>query len=272
MEQQKEINLAAMVLTVFAISWIGVLPSLLIAYGVEIPGAFQSLSVLMVLGPLVGAMIFIYRAQGVAGWKAFFKRLLYFRASLLVVVVACVAPVVIAWLAAVTGHKITDSPWPVSFELSSVLVSGGTIFVTYLVLNTEELAWRGVVFDRLHDRFGFGTACLILAPVWWLFHIPLFLYPGGHQAGYGLLPFTFIVIAQTVTLGWIYVVGNRSLAYPHIHHQLNNGFGQAFPVFPVFLDGNQTPLWVFVGLMVALAGVLLLKLPGKTVGGRDTSG
>lgn len=263
MQPEKNINLPGMVLTVFAISWIGVLPSLLIAHGVEIPVPLRALGVLMVLGPLLGAMIFIYRAQGVAGWKAFFKRLLYFRASLLVVLVACAAPLVFAWLAAVVGHKLSDTPWPDSFGLSTVLVNGVTIFVSYLFLNTEELAWRGVVFDRLYDRFGFGTACLIIAPVWWLFHIPLFLYPGGHQAGYGLLPFTFIVIAQTIVLGWIYIAGNRSLAYPHLHHQLINGFGQAFPIFPVFIGGNQLPLWVLVGLMVALAAVLLLKLPSK---------
>ena len=264
MEYEKEINLPAMVLTVFAISWIGVLPSLLIAHGVAIPAPLQSLGVLMVLGPLLGAMIFIFRAKGAAGWKAFFGRLFHFRAGLLVVLEACVAPVGLAWLGAVAGHKLSDAPWPESFELSSVLVSGLTIFVTYLFLNTEELAWRGVVFDRLYDRHGFGRACLILAPVWWLFHIPLFLFPGGHQAGYGLMPFTFIVIAQTVTLGWIYVAANRSLAYPHIHHQLNNGLGQAFPIFPVFIGGNQIPLWVFVGLMLALAGLLLLKLPSQT--------
>jgi membrane protease YdiL (CAAX protease family) len=264
MEYEKRINLPAMVLTVFAISWIGVLPSLLIAHGVEIPVALKSLDVLMVLGPLLGAMIFIFRAQGVAGWKAFFKRLLYFRASLLVVLVACVAPVVIAWLGAVVGHKLSNTPWPESFELSSVLVGGVTVFAAYLLLNTEELAWRGVVFDRLYDRFGFGTACLVIALVWWLFHMPLFVYPGGHPAGYGLLPFTVIVIAQTVILGWIYISGNRSLAYPHIHHQLNNGFGQAFPIFPVFVSGNQMPLWVFVGLMLLLAGTLLLKLPTRT--------
>jgi membrane protease YdiL (CAAX protease family) len=261
--EQKEINLTAMVLTVFAISWIGVLPSLLIAYDFEVPTALRSLELLMVLGPLLGAMIFIFRAQGLAGWKAFFRRLLYFRASLPVILVACVAPVAIAWIGAVVGHRISGTPWPDSFAPSSILVNGAAIFVAYLFLNTEELAWRGIVFDRLYDRFGFSTACLIIAPIWWLFHIPLFLYPGGHQAGYGLLPFTFIVIAQTVILGWIYVSANRSLAYPHIHHQLNNGFGQAFPLFPVFIGGNQMPLWAFVGLMLVLAGVLFLKRPSS---------
>ena len=264
MQHTQKINLTAMVSTVFVISWVGVLPSLLIAHGVEIPSALEALDLLMVLGPLLGAMIFIHRARGMAGWKAFFGRLLRFRAGLPVVLVACVAPPVLACAGAVLGHRLSEAPWPESFELSSVLINGVVTFVAYLFLNTEELAWRGVVFDQLYDRLGFGKACLIIAPIWWLFHIPLFLYPEGHQAGYGLLPFTFIVIAQTIILGWIYVRADRSLAYPHIHHQLNNGFGQAFPIFPVFIGGNQLPLWVFVGLMAVLAGLLLLRIPERT--------
>lgn len=261
MTENRPINLPAMIVTVFVISWIGVIPGLLIAHGVDIPPALKLLDLLMILGPLLGAVIFIYRAQGTAGWKNFFRRLLWFRAGAWVIAVACAAPIVMAWLGAWLGHRMSGGTWPASFELSTVLLNGLMIFAAYLVLNTEELAWRGVVFDQLYDRFGFGKACLIVGPIWWLFHLPLFLYPGGHQAGYGLLPFTFIVIAQTIILGWVYIAGNRSLAYPHIHHQLNNGFGQAFPIFPVFIGGNMLPMWMFIGLMLVLAGVLWLNRP-----------
>ena len=68
-----------------------------------------------------------------------------------------------------------------------------------------------MVFDQLVNKHGFLKSCIILAPIWWLFHIPLFLFLGGHQAGYGLMEFTFIVIAQTFVLGWIYVNSKRSL-------------------------------------------------------------
>ncbi|RMZ50729.1 hypothetical protein EB822_06915 [Flavobacteriaceae bacterium PRS1] len=119
------------------------------------------------------------------------------------------------------------------------------------------MVWRGVVFDQLVNKHGFLKSCIILAPIWWLFHIPLFLFPGGHQAGYGLMEFTFIVIAQTFVLGWIYVNSKRSLFYVHIHHQLINGFGQAFPIFPIFIAGNFMPLWMFCILMLLMALLLL---------------
>jgi hypothetical protein len=44
---------------VFCISWIGVLPSLLIAYGFEISPSFKKFEILMTLGPLIGALFFI---------------------------------------------------------------------------------------------------------------------------------------------------------------------------------------------------------------------
>jgi len=258
------LNLTHLIITVFVISWIGVTPGLLMSYGVDLPPALKALDLLMVLGPLLGAVIFIYRTNGKSGLKALFSKLLIFRAKPLVILVACVLPIVVSYLGATIGHKISGTQWPETFTFSSIATNGLMIFISYLFLNTEEIAWRGVVFDRLFDRHGFAKACLIIGPIWWLFHMPLFLYQDGHPAGYGLLPFTGIVIAQTIILGWIYVSGRRSLAYCHIHHQLINGFGQAFPIFPVFIGGNSTPLWVFVGVLLVFAGLILLKMKAPT--------
>lgn len=252
-----EINLLKFILTVFVISWIGVVPALLIANGYEIPEALKSFELLMTLGPILGACIFIYRAQGTAGLKSFFKRLLITKTSLAVVLVALVSPLIISFLASFIGFTISDSVWPASFAIPSIATNGLMIFVMYLIFNTEELAWRGVVFDKLYNKHGYIKACLIIIPIWWLFHMPLFLFPGGHQAGYGLLEFTIIVIAQSFLLGWIYVKSSRSLLYVHMHHQLINGMGQAFPIFPIFIGGNMLPFWVFCGLMMILAVVVV---------------
>lgn len=50
------------------------------------------------------------------------------------------------------------------------------------------------------------------------------------------------------------------------------GIGQAFPISPVFLGGSQIPLRVFVGLMLVLAGMLLLKLPREAAIRRGAQG
>lgn len=126
----------------------------------------------------------------------------------------------------------------------------------YLIINTAELVWRGFVFDRLLEKYNYVKACLILIPIWWLFHIPLFLYPDGHQAGYGLIKFTCIVIALTFILGWIYIKTSKSLFYVHIHHQLFNGFGQAFPIF---INGDKMPVWTFCVLLLLTAGTLIIN-------------
>ena len=259
----KDINLKSLLIFVFAVSWLGVLPQLLIAYEIEIPHFLDNFEILMTLGPILGALIFIYKARGKAGLKSFFSRLFCFKAPLLVILFAIFFPVILSLVSSYIGLKISNAPWPEANTPSYILSNGLMIFLMYLVLNTEELVWRGIVFDRFLDKFGFVKACLILVPIWWLFHLPLFMFPEGHQAGYGLIEFTGIVIALTFILGWIYVRTKRSLFYVHVHHQLMNGFGQAFPIFPVFILGNRYPIWVFCILLLITSGVILLLKRGS---------
>ena len=254
----KKINLIKLIITVFVISWIGVLPSLLLAYNIDIPNFLKHLEHLMTLGPILGAIIFVYKAQGKQGLKNLFKRLIYIKAKPIVIAIAVLSPIVYSYLAAKIGFMLSDSEWPSSFNTSTIISNGIMIFVMYLIVNTEEIAWRGVVFDKLFKKYNFLKACSIIAPIWWLFHIPLFLFPDGHPGGYGILGFTIIVIAQTIILGWIYVNSNRSLFYTHIHHQLINGFGQAFPIFPALIGDNMLPFWCFVTIMLLIAFILLI--------------
>lgn len=212
----------------------------------------------MSLGPILGAKIFIYRAQGKKGLKSFFSRLFRLKAPLYVILLAIIFPILLSWLSSILGLKLSNTIWPETFTVKNIISNGLTIFLMYLILNTEELVWRGIVFDRFLAKYGFMKSCLMLDPIWWLFHIPLFLFPEGHQAGDGLVEFT-IVIAFTFIPGWIYVRTKRSLFYVHIHHRLMNGSGQAFPVFPVFILGNKYPIWVFCVLLLIASGIILLS-------------
>jgi len=252
-------NLTSLILIVFAISWLGVAPSLLKAYGINTPAIIKHLDILMTLGPILGATIFIYYHEGIFGLKKLFRRLLYCKSNALVISVTLISPILFSFIASFVGLKLSNSEWPSSFDIFSIASNGLMIFAVYLIINTEEIVWRGIVFDKLFDRFGFVKSCLIIAPIWWLFHIPLFMYPEGHPAGYGLSEFSFMVIGQTFILGWIYIKSARSLLYVHIHHQLINGFGQAFPIFPIFIGGNLIPLWILCMLMLILAIGLVLQ-------------
>ncbi|NND78999.1 MAG: CPBP family intramembrane metalloprotease [Maribacter sp.] len=255
----KTINLTLLIVVVFCISWLGVLPSLLLAHGIEISPGFEKFEILMTLGPLIGALLFIGKIHGKAGIRNFFKRLLWFRAKPLVIAIIILLPILISLLSSVIGLSLSKTAWSDAFNPTSILTNGLMIFLMYLIINTEELVWRGIVFDRLLKKFNYIQACIILIPIWWLFHLPLFLYPGGHQAGYGLIEFTCIVFALTFILGWIYIKTSKSLFYVHIHHQLFNGFGQAFPIFPIFINGDKMPVWTFCVLLLITAGILIVN-------------
>ena len=255
----KNINITALIITVFVISWVGILPQLLDAYGYESLNGLGFLEILMTLGPILGAVVFIYKSDGIKGLKSFFSRLLNVKAPIYIILFVVLLPIVISFLSSYIGLQISNSSWPENFTSSAIISNGLMIFVMYLFINTEELVWRGIVFDRLLDKYGFIKACLVLIPIWWLFHMPLFMFPEGHPADYGLIEFTCIVISQTFILGWIYIKTKRSLFYVHLHHQLMNGFGQAFPLFPVFIMSNKYPIWVFCGLLLITSSVIAIR-------------
>lgn len=263
----KKLNLTLLIVVVFLVSWLGVLPSLLIAHGVEISPVLKRIEILMTLGPLIGAIFFIASVQGKAGLKNFFKRIIKFKATWTVIAIAILLPILISLVSSVVGLIFSGKEWPDAYTPMIILRDGLMIFLIYLIINTEELVWRGIVFHHLLDKYSFIQSCLILAPIWWLFHIPLFLYPDGHQAGYGLVEFTCMVVALTFILGWIYVKTNKSLFYVHVHHQLFNGFAQAFPIFPVFIQGNKMPIWMFCVLLILTAGILIMRIQKNNIEG-----
>jgi uncharacterized protein len=64
--------------------------------------------------------------------------------------------------------------WPLYFTtfLPNVLIIGVAAQIW------EEGGWSGFAVPRLQQRFGAWRACLILGPLWALFHLPLFFVPG----------------------------------------------------------------------------------------------
>jgi membrane protease YdiL (CAAX protease family) len=60
----------------------------------------------------------------------------------------------------------------------------------------EEPGWRGFALPKLQARFGPFLASLILAPLWAVWHLPLFLIPGWSSAS----PWQYLLILFGVSL------------------------------------------------------------------------
>ncbi len=254
----QQVKTTPLILTAFLLAWLGFLPDIITSYGYELPTHVSLLKLLMIVTPIGTATFFTYKAGGKAAVKALFRRFTFIKAPIVVILVSLVLPFIILFVASLIGLKWAEEPWPESYDAMAILKNIGVFTLMYLIVNTEEILWRGVVFQRWSEQYGFLGANLRLAPIWWLFHIPYFVASGGHQAGLGLMEFTLLVVPSTFILGWIYHNSNGSLFYTHLFHQLLNGVGQALPLFPVFIGGILNPVWILDMELMLIAGIILM--------------
>lgn len=119
----------------------------------------------------------------------------------------------------------------------------------------EEIGWRGYLLDRLQLRWNALAASLLLAGVWWIWHLPLFLLPGyfdafGH-APPGPLNLLYGIVPAAILYTWIYNNSNRSVLAVILFHFMQNLSGELLGISP---EVRQIQLV----LMVALAVVIII--------------
>ena len=70
----------------------------------------------------------------------------------------------------------------------------------------EEIGWRGFLWPLLRGRYSFALSSLIVAVVWWLFHVPAILL-GWYGSLAGLPAFTVALVGMVLFVG---VITDRS--------------------------------------------------------------
>jgi membrane protease YdiL (CAAX protease family) len=82
--------------------------------------------------------------------------------------------------------------------------------------SSEELGWRGFALERLQSRWLPLVSGLILAPLWWGWHLPLFFVSGTTQYAWGFgTPsfwlFLMGIVPLSILLTWVYNHDGRSI-------------------------------------------------------------
>ena len=98
--------------------------------------------------------------------------------------------------------------WPV---LGTVAVALPLVFTVSVIGEAvyslgEELGWRGLLFPRLLQRFGFHGACLISGLIWALWHFPEILWTDwnpGTNVVFALACFTVMLVALSYIMGYL---------------------------------------------------------------------
>ena len=135
----------------------------------------------------------------------------------------------------------------------------------------EETSWSGFVTARLQGRYGPLRASLIVAPLFGLYHFPLFFIIGGLSDSPNHLPiadfpmyaaFLLIVFSgpMRILLTWLYNATGRSLPVVALFHASINATGGA-AILATFFAGVDG-LLLYAALAV-LALVVIVATRGR---------
>src|SRR5215208_4657982 len=136
---------------------------------------------------------------------------------------------------------------------------GAAIFLAFSIFPGsalgEEIGWRGYVLPSLQSRMSALSASFIIAPLWALWHLPLWLQGGPVHTPTVYAAFVLSAFALSVLLTWVYNSTGGSLLLVVLLHATVN-----LPQTLVIDDlgsGATVPLMLYWGLMVLAAIVVV---------------
>src|SRR5829696_9171117 len=193
--------IAFFVLT-YALTWIIESPLVFLTDSVT---ATQGL-VLVILASNVPSVMAIVLTAVVFGRGALRKllgRLLIWRVNPFWYLVVFLGPVALTG-GVVLLNALMGGP---ALSLGMTLVGAATFFAFSVVPGSalgEEIGWRGYVLPRLQSRMSALSAALLIAPIWGLWHLPLWLTGDPVKTPTFYVPFFVAVFALSVILTWVY--------------------------------------------------------------------
>jgi CAAX protease family protein len=259
----------------YGLGWACFVPSLLGRQGFGILPAdipvdpFRLLSIVFfALVPFVVARI----VDGPGGAGALFRQVRHVRVGVQWYLIAVfgppaallVAAVLLRGTAPIEAIVTNIASIPTAFVL-------GVVILAFLGNLWEETSWSGYVTARLQTRFGPLRASLIVAPLFGLYHVPLFFIIGGLGDSSAHLPliqfplylaFLLIVFSgpMRILLTWVYNSTGRSIPVVALFHASINATGGA-AILATFFAGVDGIL-VYAALAV-FALIVILATRGR---------
>jgi deazaflavin-dependent oxidoreductase (nitroreductase family) len=184
------------------------------------------------LGPLVAAVIVTAIAEGRAGLRDFGGRLVRWRVPLRWYLVAALPYVI--FLGAVALQAVTGGATPTLADMVKFsglpVLAFPLVVLLVLIFNGygEEAGWRGFLTPHLLARRGPLTTSLIVAAVWFTWHVPSFwVIETYRNMGLAIIPMMgFGILSGAIVLTWLYIGSGGSIWIIALWHVALN-FGSA---------------------------------------------
>ncbi|MGE5233599.1 MAG: lysostaphin resistance A-like protein [Acidobacteriota bacterium] len=186
-------------------------------------------------GPAMAAVVAAALDGGRPAVAALLRSLLRWRArpSLYVAALLGMTVVLIATVAIQIGR---GAPVPDLANLDRWYLLPGLMLIS-LVLGGplgEEVGWRGYALPRLLERSSPFVASLVLAALWFAWHLPLFWLPGSSQEGIPIGTFAATLLGYSLVFTWLHLRSGGSTLLAVLLH---TGINTAWFLLPTVLPG-----------------------------------
>lgn len=168
--------------------------------------------------PTIASFVSLKRAGKVNGFKEWLKKIFDLKHSAFTyVLVFGFVFVYYAIGCGVNGFEI-GAPWFMALVLVPMMLVGG---------GNEEVGWRMILQPELEKKFGFNSATVFTAIIWWLWHLPIFFIRGTANAEMNYFFFGIMCLTLSYAMAAVRKVSNG--VFPCVLlHCLINGLSAVF--------------------------------------------
>ena len=210
--------------------------------------ATWAIPVVPTLCPMIAALVVVWVTVGRAGLRDLASRLGQWRVGLRWWLVA-VSPGLFLLLI-VAGLRVAGQALPTAAEFARFAgapLPSVALFVVITLASSvgEEVGWRGYALPQLQRRFNPLSATLILAPLWWLWHLQFFVTESTLGPGY--VAYLVEVTSVAIILTWLYNRSGGSILLVAVWHATYN-FASVTPAVTAVL----VALIVIQGVLLAI--------------------
>jgi len=193
------------------------------------------------LGPLVAGIVV---ARLVGSFDEFRDRLFRWRVSPVWYVVSIGGPLVVLVTFVAIDSALSDGQLRLT-GLQPLTTLPGAILIGLVLGGFEEPGWRGFAQVRLQKRHSALAASGIVAVMWVVWHLPLFVLPGTSQSEFPFVPFAVMGLTLTIIFTWLFNSSGGSVPVLVLAHGAYNG---ALGWSGLLETGNQSLAVLIIGL------------------------
>src|SRR6185503_3915566 len=251
--------LISMYIIMFAIAWAVMVPQALYSQGLISAPLPVWLELLTGWAPGIAAVIVTSIISGRAGVRELLGRFRTWRVGVQWYLVAFFMLAALI-LGGIGLHVLFGGTMPAipaaGAPMLNIALSFVILIVAGVLINTEEIAWRGFALPRLQAKYGVLVGCLLLAIPEVALHLPLFFVKENpFYQTVGLAAFSAFSVAMVFIYAFVFNQAKGSLLIVTLMHASQNAWAN------LLSDNTASPFYFTVALawMVAIALIFLTK-------------